>query len=389
MSALLHVPNEIMSEILARLPVRDLLSTSLVCHRFHTNSLAPLYDTPALVIGQHSRALQQLVRVLLAIPSLAKHIRSVQLFPSHPPSTTTDLRVTNDDPLVTVGAQLATFLTLLPGLKSIEIWPTDSSFNLGSTYTQLTSSLHDNTLHLHALREFHSPEHTNLPTEFFLALLLLPSMRAIVIAIEDHGVENPQLVSAALAAGGTSSVTDLGLLDIDLTTTTLAALLRVPRAVARLCFNSPPQHRPFSLRLFWQALSGISATPSLLNMHLSMQQDGLFDAHDGVGSLMGWSGLQCLGGPLVALLGREQGAVRLADVLPRGLRMLHITGDVYWEGDRVVEELLMLFEAKVMVALAELRCPLPENEMDAERLEVVCAKAGVKLAFTSGMKHGD
>lgn len=387
MSTLLHIPNEILSDILSHLPVRDLLSTSLVCHRFHINSLAPLYDTPVLVIGQHSGALQQLVRVLFAIPSLATHIRSVQLLPSHPTSTTTDSRVTNDDPLLTVGAQLATFLTLLPGLKSIEIWPTDSSFNLSSTYTQLTSSLHAGTLHLHALREFHSPEHTNLPTEFFLALLLLPSMRAIVIAIEDHGVENPQLVSAALAAAGTSSVTDLGLLDIDLTTSTLAALLRVPRAVARLCFNSPPQHRPFSLRLFGQALSGISATPSLLNMHLSMQQDGLFDVHDGVGSLMGWSGLQCLGGPLVALLGREQGAVRLADVLPRGLRMLHVTGDVYWEGERVVEELLLLFEAKVMEALAELRCPLPEKEMDAERLEIVCAKAGVKVTFTSGMKH--
>lgn len=370
MPALLDVPNEILSQIFFRLPVIDLLSTSLVCQRFRRNSVAPLYATTALIVGQDRGALQQLTRVLLAIPALGTHVRALQLYPSHPASATTDLRV-------------AIFLPLLPRLRTIEIWPTDASFNLSSTYTQLTSAVHAGTLQLYALREFHSPEHTNLTTAFFLALLRLPSMRALVVSIEDHGVENPALVTAALAAAGTSSVTDLGLLDIDLTPATFAALLRVPRAIGRLCFNSPPQHRPFSLRVFGKALDAIAASPSLLNLHLSMQQDGLFDAHDGVGSLRGWARLRCLGGPMVALVGRGQRAVGLADVLPRGLRALDITGDVYWEGDSVVKELLVLFEAQVMDALVELRCPMPEEEENAERLEVACGKAGVKLAFTS------
>lgn len=386
MPALLDVPNEILSQIFFRLPVIDLLSTSLVCQRFRRNSVAPLYATTALVVGQDRGALQQLTRVLLAIPALGTHVRALQLYPSHPASATTDLRVAFDDLLPTLGTELAIFLPLLPRLRTIEIWPTDASFNLSSTYTQLTSAVHAGTLQLHALREFHSPEHTNLTTAFFLALLRLPSMRALVVSIEDHGVESPALVSAALAAAGTSSVTDLGLLDIDLTPATFAALLRVPRAIGRLCFNSPPQHRPFSLRVFGKALDAIAASPSLLNLHLSMQQDGLFDAHDGVGSLRGWARLRCLGGPMVALVGRGQRAVGLADVLPRGLRALDITGDVYWEGDSVVKELLVLFEAQVMDALVELRCPMPEEEENAERLEVACGKAGVKLAFTSRFK---
>lgn len=394
MPTFLDIPNEILVQILFRLPLVDLLSTSLVCQRFRTNSVAPLYASPALVVGHDPGSLQHLTRVLLDISLLGTHVRSLQLYPSHPASATADLpatRIPFDDPLRRLGLDLTNFLPLLPHLKKIEIWPVDASFNLSSAYLQLTAAIHNDTLHLHAFREFHSPEHTALTTDFFLALLRLPCMRVLVVCIQDHGVENPTLVSAAFAVAGTSSVTDLGLLDIDLTTTTstFAALLQVPRAIARLCFNSPPQHRPFSLRLFGQALAGISATPSLLNLHLSMQQDGLFDAHDGVGLLRGWRGLQCLGGPLVALLGRGQSGVRLADVLPRGLRMLDVTGDVYWEGGRVVQELLALFEASVMGALVEVRCQLPEEEDDAQRLEVACRKAGVKLAFTTMVIHGD
>lgn len=238
---------------------------------------------------------------------------------------------------------------------------------------------------LRNLREFRSIWNIGLTGNLLAVVMLLPSIRTIVVTVrerydEEEPAGNRSIQEMANAAAGTSTVTDLQLLDTDLSEQFLAPLLTIPRALARFQHQSSLPQTHFDLGRFGKVLGPLA--PSLQYLSIGFADAYAFaDLADGnIGPLCSWHALETLECPIMALLGRTPlDHLSLVGVLPRGLRSLRVTEDVFWSTNRTVELIVGLLEAGEMVLLREIclifAFEIPESVL--EGLRITCEEANV------------
>lgn len=409
MAILEEVPNEILHEIISRLCPTDLVCTSTVSRHFQSISQAPLYRNPLLrVWGKKDTPLQLFLRTLLLSPdrqTLASYVRSLTVeleARTAPKPDSLDISLLtaaaislgfNDHPLSAQGAQIVLLLRLLPRLNILDLWALDEGRGLGYTYFEdvlqppLTLPLALQTIY--EFRSVGTTSATGVTPMILVALMALPSIRKIVVAVTDEDIESEDFLTAAAAAAGTSRVTELHLLYGDLTHRSLGAILKIPQALTRFSYSTMVAHSYFELVEFGEALAPLRS--SLQHMWIDFadterlgDEDMDEDCYDTIGSLRGWEVLQTLDCPLMALLGRSRtaGSRRLSDMLPLGLHILRVVGDHYWTTGEVVDQVVGLLEQGGIPALQGLEVVFTGEVLAVgmkERLSRACERSHVLL----------
>lgn len=153
---------------------------------------------------------------------------------------------------------------MLPRLTCLDLLPPDET-DCGSAMTTFRASLNDSTM-LRNLREFRSIWNIGFTVNLLAAVMLLPSIRTIAVTVRESYDEevpagNRSVQEMANAAAGTSTVTDLQLLDTDFSEQWLAPLLTIPRALARFQHQSCMPETHIDLGLFGKVLGPLA--PSL------------------------------------------------------------------------------------------------------------------------------
>lgn len=307
----------------------------------------------------------------------------------------------DDPPRLTQGLQLEQLLRLLPRLTYLDLWPLIEPDNYGSAFIHLSKVLQKPTtlpLGFQNLRDFRSVGNWGMTYRLLVALMTLPSMRTIAVTVDggdpfytfQESEEDAALFAAAIAAAvGSSLVTDLQLVESNIPPATLRAILTVPRALTRLRCSSHLVETYFDLAAFGQSLEPL--IPSLQHLSIDYSVAERWEVKWPTAmTLREWRALQTLQCPMMALLGRIPVEGRkLVDGLPRGLRALCVTEDMYWSTDRVLERLVTLLETGEMRSLQEMKIVLTEeNETDEEgigRLRRACEE--VKVVFVVERKE--
>lgn len=417
MATLLDVPNEILHHILSCLEVKSLITVSRVSRRFHSLSLPLLYKAPVLRArdGYRQPALPQLLWTLTAAPSLAIHIQSLELqiepypnpfrtsFNGHSLSYPVPHTGSGPPPRITQGLQLEQLLRMVPRLTHLDLWPLTEPDSYGSAFTHLFELLQDPMtlpLGLHYLRDFRAVGNWGMTSRLLVAVMTLPSIRTIAVTVDDgnpfyteyEDVDHAPLFAAAVAAAvGSSSVTDLQFVETNIAPPSLTAILTVPRALTHLGCSSQYVETHFDLAAFGRSLEPLLPSLQHLSISYSVAERWEVDWHSAM-TLREWRGLQTLECPMMALLGRiPLEHCSLVDVLPRGLRELCLTEDMYWATDKVVERLVTLLETGEMGSLQEMKLKLAgDNEVEEneiERLRRACEEA--KVLFVVERKEID
>lgn len=417
MATLPDCPNETLSDIASCLSTHDLLSFSRVSRHFYSISLPFIYKTPMLFAGAWYQppGLPRFMQTLLAKPALANHVRSLQAqleyWPSAPPSPGNDKHMASAASLREYNARkqglhLVQLLHMLPHLTHLDLWPPDEPES-GSRMTNFLAALKNRTMlavGLQNLREFRSVMNIGFTAEFLIAAMTLPSIRTIVVTVsinysddnEDEPLRIKKVGDTAIAAAGTSTLTDLQLLCTDLSTKLLASLLGVPRALTRFRHQSAFPQTHFDLAEFGRVLGSLAPLLEHLNIGFGETNQVYATGTDGwggsIGALGDWHALETLECPMMALLGRTPlDELSLVGVLPRGLRSLHVTEDVFWSTRRSVEVIVRLLETGEMASLREI-CLLfmdgirvPRTVLD--RLGRACEEAHVAFVTQTGERN--
>lgn len=394
MAALLTCPNETLVNIISYLSTRDLLSVSRASRHFHEISLPLLYKAPFLCASGDYRQpeLPGFMRALLGTPELALYVQSLEVqleaWPSPPPSPGDIQSVASVASLFAYdprkqGVHLVRLLRMLPRLTYLDLLPPDEP-DCGSAMTTFLASLNDSTM-LRNLREFRSIWNIGFTVDILAAVMLLPSIRTIVVTVrerydEEEPAGNRSVHEMAKAAAGTSTVTDLRLLDTDLSEKWLAPLLTIPRALARFQHQAYIPQTHFDLGLFGKVLGPLASSLKYLNIGFTEAYARVDLPDSNIGPLGSWHALETLECPILALLGRTPSDhVSLVAVLPRGLRCLRVTEDVFWSTRRTVELIVGLLETGEMVSLREIclifNYRIPESVL--ADLRITCEEANV------------
>lgn len=416
MATLLDFPNEILHHILSCLKEKSLIAVSRVSRRFHSLSLPLLYKAPVLRAwdGYRQAALPQLLWTLTLAPSLAIHIQSLELEiePYPPPSRTSfnghslwypvSHTGSAGPPRITQGLQLEQLLRMLPRLTYLDLWPLTEPDSYGNAFARLFELLQDPMtlpLGLQNLRDFRAVGSWGMTSRLLVAVMTLPSIRTIAVTVDDgdlvftlhENVEDASLFAAVTAAVGSSSVTDLHLVETNIPPPSLTAILTVPRALTHLKCSSQHVETHFDFAAFGRSLEPLLPSLQHLSIGYSVAERWEVDWHSAM-TLREWRALHTLQCPMMALLGRiPLEHRRLVDSLPRGLRALCITEDMYWSTDKVVERLMTLLETGEIGSLQEMKLKLAEDneveENEVGRLRRACEK--VKVVFVVERKEID
>lgn len=409
MATLPDCPNETLRDIASYLGTYDILSFSRVSRHFHSISLPFIYKAPRLFTGgwYQPSNLPHFIQTLLAKPALANHVRSLhtdlEYCESEPPSPGNDTHVASAASLPEYhgrnhGLHLVQLLHMLPRLTLLDLRPPDEPGYV-SRLTNLLAALKNRTMlavGLQNLREFRSVMHIGFTAEFLIAAMTLPSIRTIAVTVSiNFGDDNEgeplrikKVGDTAIAAAGTSTLTDLQLLRTDLSAELLASLLGVPRALTRFQHMSAFPQTDFDLARFGSVLGSLAPSLEHLNIGFGETNRVYTNGTDGwagsIGALGNWHALEILECPMMALLGRTPlDELSLVGVLPRGLRSLRVTEDVFWSTSRSVEVIVRLLETGEMVSLREIRLlfmddiGVPRSVLD--RLGRACEEAHVAV----------
>lgn len=332
------------------------------------------------------------MRALLSTPALAFHVQSLEVqleaWPSAPPSPGDMQSVVSAASLVAYdarkqGVHLVRLLRMLPRLTHLDLSSPDEP-DCGSGMTSFRAALNDSTF-LRNLREFRSIGNIGLTSNLLAAVILLPSICTIAVTVSERYDEeelagNRSIQEMANAAAGTSTVTDLQLLDTDLSEEWLAPLLTIPRALARFQHRSSIPQSHFDLAGFGRVLGPLAPSLQYLSIGFAGPYPAANLADGTIGPLGGWQALETIECPVMALLGRTPlDHLSLVGVLPRGLRSLRVTEDVFWSTRRTAELIVGLLATGEMVSLREI-CLIfdrgtPESVL--EGLSMACEEAHV------------
>lgn len=415
MATILDCPNEILRHIASYLNTRALLSLSRVSHLFHNVSLPFIYKAPILRAwaGYHPPSLPCIIQTLLAKPDLTNHVKSLELelesWSSEPPSRggnnsgMSSTSVLEYDPRKQ-HQDIVRLLRMLPRLAYLNLMSPDEP-DSGSFMTYFYTMLNNRTMlpvGLQTLREFRCVCNDSFTPELLILVMALPSIRIIAVTLSEScgddsdserdsdsddddsdAARAKSLFAMATAAAGSSTVTDLQLLDTNIPDRLLAALLTIPRGLTQFRHLSSCAQVYVNSARFLRAL--VSLAPSLqhLNIDFCPTPTRYYNNRDmppyEIVSLRNWHALEILECPIMALFGWvSSDGVSLVGMLPTGLRSLHITEDQFWSPERTVELLVELLESREMVSLREIRVKFAGHmESVVQKLILVCEEVNV------------
>lgn len=391
-----NLPNEILREIFALVPCKDLLSASLVSHRILHIVQPILYEKPNVLQDYDSRdPLPLFLRTLLHSPSrerLAGHVRSLDL----------DMRHLADTPPAEYaerGAKIVRLLGLLPRLTSLDLGaPYEGR---GSGYEDIEAAVRNSAnlpLALRTVRKFISYERTRftgVTTSLLATLMCLPSISEIFVSVTDVLEDGPvtdqevdEFATVVAPRIGTSPVTDLTMRYGDIRSKSLAAILTLPKALIR--FTYVTMMPDFNLLGIGHALLPLQHSLQCLHLQFYDTRGPCAEQkrRDSIGSLRGWTSLQSLQIQLMSLLGRLiDDSPALADVLPLALRVLRIDYDTSWTAGEVVQQVTGALEQGELAALREVWV-YSDDESRTKKVEDrflhACYKANVKSGIRAG-----
>lgn len=397
-----HLPHEILIEIFSLLCCIDLASTSRVSHRLRAVSEPLLYRSPSLYISDEEHVSQNFYMFLrtLLTPGcevLATHVRHLTLEwddLEHTPEPEIALfkaaasRLGITQPVVSGGGQAVLLLHLLPRLQILEVDPPETPDAFSTFMDMQRDVLHTQMLPLglQSLREYFCCWTGGVSPRTLLALLKLPCIRTIIVRFSNE----PDFLSAMVDPDITSTVTNLRLLNSIVSSSSLACILKIPRALEQFAFFV----RGFDLLSFGNALEPLRNTLQSLTLDFQcVCSRNYMAAADEIstypiGSLREWPVLYTVRCSMVALLGMgPQGdPPRLLEyVLPATIRELEILSDQYWPPEEVVDHVVLLLERKeVMVPKLQKVVVLNNWNRDPERqrLKDACEAVDVELVDT-------
>lgn len=367
MPALPLLPVELVRQILSSLDPASLASISLVSRHFNTLAEPLLYAT----VNEGFCPLLPQLLALVARPELIRHVRRIKFvstseaLPSEEecavlataaagldipelatliptidtspdaPWTDPDIRwpdpdVTWADPYFdwTPAAQSLLLLHLIPSVRELSFTTTPLLIRfVESTIATPTAELPFQKLVKFDCEEYSQSSPVTLLMLF--ALLRLPSLRHITVdmcgAIYDPAA--PGVLPLLAGAAGTSAVTHLSLHYGNAAPSTLALILRVPRALTHLSYSDDEQYEVVPDALpFCEALRGVRGTLQSLTIGPVLAlRIGTAGAQT-IGCFGAWSALTdmtCMVPQLLGLAGDT--THRLVDVLPPRLRRLAIS----------------------------------------------------------------
>lgn len=414
MARLDDLPYEILIDICSLLCCTDLASTSRTSRQLRAASESLLYRRPRVLISYNDpmpRNLHIFLRTLLTAgcESLASRVRSLTLQwdelhndsssnnnPGEIPQPECDIalftaaasRLGLTLPQTLESMQVVLLLHLLPRLEVLEITPSNTRDAFGKFMEAQNDVQNVKMLPpgLQSLREFSccwTGSNRGVSPRTLRALMRLPSIRIILVHLADE-IDLPVIMADADA---TSTVTDLRLSNTVISTSSLALILRIPRALRHFSY-SVTADRGFDLRRFGEAF--MAQQSSLQSLWLDFQDatiDGNIPIYP-IGSLRDWPMLTSVRCSLVVLLGtRLHPPQLLHDVLPANIRELEILSDRYWPMPQAVGQLLLFLEHKAVVAPNLVRVAVRREcwktpEM-REALTKACEAANVELVDTN------
>lgn len=409
-------PNEIFADIFSFLSTADLASTSRVSQRLHAITEAILYKN---VVLKNTRTttppLQIFVHTLLSCPAFRKYVRVltidwqrpsvINLNSTHPDHEFQTLESTgNILPLTaTVGnlellrllqlhdATIQILLHLVPTLQILHFL-LPAGHDIFNDFIEEMTDGPINTLPacLRSLRVIHCHciEGGGVTLKSILAFLLLPSIREIILHIDVCSVliRDINVDKAYSESCGMSSVTKLNFSCNRIDGQLMKRILAVPRALTHLSYQD---HRDgpgsFGSVEFEEALGFVRPTLQYLRLGFEYYDKQYRTGNTGytIGSLQSWPVLKSLRSSLTILVGMgpEVSVLRLVDVLPLGIRELHVEMDELWTFTQVTDQIVVMLEQKLVSGLGNLAmvtvCAVEEQV--EQRLRDACEAAGVQL----------
>lgn len=375
------LPNETFLQIFSSLSTRDLKQTALVCHRFCALALGLLYrhiHLPRPLRPGDMSPMALLLRTLHGTPTGdLSHAE-----PTHT-SDTRSLRVHNEiseDYSLAFSVQLVQLLSLLPKLESLELFPLppwipEAFFNCVQSPMTLPIALQN-------IREFRSTtvhQEQGLSCELLIRLMALPSLRTLVVYIDDD------VEALAIFAGtqSTSAVTTLELTTTCIAEEILGPILRIPRALASFTYRV--SHLcTFHLNPFGEALAPVQTSLEHLVLDFRCVSHSYSTYNESpIGTFRAWERLQTLDVSMMVLFGRGtigSNDIPLASFLPSGLRTLRIRHDDHWAAGAVAERVVVLLNSvgRGGGGLRELAVGMALPE-EWRVLVDACGRAGVQL----------
>lgn len=403
MSVFETLPYEISTEICSYLPHASLACVSRLSHYMHTVSQPLLYKSLNLTNSQSTgtSSLENILRSLLSPggETLATYIRSLHVQGGDDNSETATqcpknlilftAAASNLGLTQSLASEAGQLVLLLHLVRHLHVLTLTSLENSTDVFAQLIVT-HDTSLGprtlplpLRNLREFKCTNGGVSP-ESLLTLLQLPCIRKIDVHLTDDANTPLDLIEAA---AGTSPVTTLRFAPADIPPPLLERILKIPIALSyfsyttRSCTVLPLSCVGQTLQPLRQTLLHLEIDLSGVTQPMNMPHTPAFFLP---GSFWDWPALQTVTCALWTLLGRPvvSDGLRLADVLPVGIKELDIRGGGFWSFEQEVDRLVELLGVKdaAMPGLLKLAVGMGEESLRSkDMLRVACEAAGVEL----------
>lgn len=354
-------PVEILREIFSYLAVADLASVSLVSPGWYAAALEPLYETANL----SPLSLMPFLRTILT-PSLdifRTHVRTLCVAWQSLPAIPIDPAVlqifhaaAQHHGLPQSGAMsndslVELLLHFLPRVHTLHLSPPGDSNSYNDFFGATPTGVH---LPL-ALRSVRHLSYTSISqsrgvsNEVLLTMLSLPNIDRLEVHLLDE-IDD----SFPAATSATSALSKLHISYSQITLTSLARILAVPRALRQLSFTSDRTVGSINIDELHDALAPVRPTLEVLEVYLQPENQWMsammlqLPLRD---SFQDWPMLRGLRCPMRLLVGDFQGtgSRHLWEVLPRGVCELEVCIDPSWGREEVVEEFVHLLHQKVDV----------------------------------------
>lgn len=389
------VPVEILRQIFSYLVFADLVRVPLVSPSWYAVSVELLYRHPRIFPDSLINFLRTILTPSFEIQRT--HVRTLSL-------TWRTFDIAPIDPVVLSifrdaaehhGLRLPTFLSrdslvplllhLLPRIDTLHLFPpagpTRHNAFLGTTPTSVHLPLA-----LRSVRHISCTWFSHLrgvSSQMLLTMLGLPNIHSLEVhLLSDIDDRFPTATSVS------SGVSRLHISYSEISLTSLASILLVPRALRQLLFSSIHSDTSDSPDALYDALAPLRPMLELLELHfrsanrwtvapvLRLPQRETFQH---------WPVLWRLRCPMRLLLGDAAGTDtrHIWEVLPRGIRELAVCIDFRWNNTDVVEQLQSLLDRRMYVVPSLLRVAVNWNGLNRPvtwgSLQTLCQAADVGL----------
>lgn len=332
MPGLLSLPNELLQQILSDLYPEALLNISLVSPLFNRLAEPFLFGS----LGGYEGWLLPRLSAIVARPHLARLVRRIEFgwLASRNPSpdkcalfSATAEQLGIEDIGWWADAQALFLLQLALDVRELSF----SQSPLLCRFIENTLSTPLASLPFKSLVKFECDEytqHSSVTLTLLLALMRLPSLRHLTADMEAprYYTHDPSVIDDIVAFAGQSPLTHLSLHYGNMSTSVLAQILQLPRALTHLSYSDDQQYSYVADPVLLQtALRCVRPTLQSLTLGpLNALRLGKPGAQ-AIGALCDWPALTKVKCAMATLVGTVTDSTgRLVDVLPMGLRVLEI-----------------------------------------------------------------